>query len=266
VIVDAAKPFKMGSPLDERGRYDNETQHDRKIGRRYAIAASPVTKKEFSRFLSDHPEEVAEMTKGSIDPNDDSPQTGLNWYVAAEYCNWLSEMDGIAKDQQCYEPNEQRKFAPGMRVKDNYHKLKGYRLPTEAEWECACRAGTSTRFYFGETEALLGNYAWFRDDSRNHSWPVASLKPNDVGLFDMHGNVWQWCECPKQDYPDSGHAVVEEDGDGATRRIANDLRVELRGGAYNNLPHNLRAACRYLRSPESREEELGFRPVRTINP
>ena len=137
----------------------------------------------------------------SILRTDDSPQTGVTWYVAAEYCNWLSEKDGIPPDQHCYEKNEQGGIDEGMRTKDKYrpHLRTGYRLPSEAEWEFACRAGTITRFSFGESDALLADYAWCNVNSENHAWPVAGLKPNDLGLFDMHGNVWQWCECPAQD-------------------------------------------------------------------
>ena len=126
----------------------------------------------------------------------------MTWYEAAEYCNWLSEKEGISADQWCYEPNDQGKFAEGMRAKDKYLTLTGYRLPTEAEWEFACRAGTITRFYFGQNDALLANYAWYRAQQQSdRTWPVASLKPNDFGLFDMLGNVWHWCECPPRAYP-----------------------------------------------------------------
>ncbi len=261
-IVDARQPFMMGSPSGEPEREDNETQHERKIGRRYAIAASPVTKEQSARFLRERPD-VAKALAENIVPTDDSPQNGMTWYEAADYCNWLSEKEGIRRDQWCYEPNEQGKFAAGMRAKDNYLALTGYRLPTEAEWEFACRAGTITRFYFGQNDTLLVNYAWYRANSKGHTWPVARLKPNDLGLFDMLGNVWVWCESPPRKYPEGGLGVADDSG--SSSEVANDSRCAVRSGAYNNLPGHARAAYRGLYPPLSRETSFGFRPVQTIN-
>ena len=150
-----------------------------------------------------------------------------------------------------------------MRAKDKFLALTGYRLPTEAEWEFACRAGTITRFYFGEDDSLLAYYAWFYVNSRDRTWPVAGLKPNDFGLFDMLGNVWEWCECPKQRYPDPRLGVAKDGGE--TEKVANDTRRVLRGGAYDNMPRHVRAAFRGFDIPLTRQRCNGFRPVRTIN-
>jgi len=262
VIVDARR-FAMGSPDDEPEREGNEAPHTRTIGRRFAIDATPVTNEQFQRFLRERPSVKEKMPPVSILRCDDCPQTGMNWYEAAEYCNWLSAKDGIAEDQWCYEPNAQHEFDAGMQVRDKYLALAGYRLPTEAEWEFACRAETATRFYFGQSDNLLVDYAWYYANSGNRARPVATQKPNDLGLFDMHGNVWQWCEWPAQKYPDPGGAV--DDDSGLRRKVANDEQGAVRGGAYDNLPRRLRAACRGLSQPSARQESYGFRPVRTID-
>src|SRR5205807_1829546 len=140
----------------------------------------------FQQFRRDH-----EYNKQNA-PQANCPMNVVTWYDAAAYCNWLSKKEGL---EPVYEPNEAGEFASGMKVKAGYLRLNGYRLPTEAEWEFACRAGAQTSRYYGETEELLGNYAWYTKNSGDR-WMlgVGSLKPNDLGLFDMLGNAWQWCE------------------------------------------------------------------------
>ena len=185
----------------------------------------------------------------------------MTWYEAAEYCNWLSAADGIPKDQWCYERNENGNFAEGMYVKKNFLLLTGYRLPTEAEWEFACRAGTATRYYFGGDEELLPDYARYRANSDRHAWPVAGRMPNDLGLFDMHGNVWQWTQWPSIDYPVSGDVQNDvREGD----MVRNDRPSTLRGGDYNAAPDHVRAAFRFRLPPNVHELRAGFRPARTI--
>jgi hypothetical protein len=262
VIVDGRQPFPMGSPPGEPEREKNETQHQRIIGRRFAIAASPVTKKQFRRFLREPQRVQEQMQPEGMAESADSPQTNMTWYEAAEYCNWLSEQEGIPRDQWCYEPNAKGDFAAEMRTKEGYLALTGYRLPTEAEWEFACRAGTETRFYFGQSDSLLAGYAWYLANSRRHTWPVARLKPNDFGLFDMLGNVWQWCEGPALVYPEPGPAVAGDSG--GAGKITNDIQCAVRGGAFSNLPGHVRAAYRGLHSPTMHEGIFGFRAARTI--
>ncbi len=262
VILDAGE-FLMGAPESEPGHLSSETpQHRCRIGRRFAISSTHVTKAQFGLFQTAHHEidkvDVAKWVK-----TDDSPQTGMTWYEAAAYCNWLSEQEGIDETQWCYEPKEKGgAFDPGMKAKDNYLKLSGYRLPTEAEWEFACRAGTVTSRYYGLTETLLKKYAWYEANAENRTWPVRSLKPNDFGLFDMHGNAWEWCDDKYQPYPKGADAISEDAG--STKPVIDGLTRVVRGGAFGDQPVNVRSAARLFNRPTSRNLVTGFRPARTL--
>src|SRR5262249_45059949 len=133
-------------------------------------------------------------------------------YEAAAYCNWLSKEEGIPEDQWCYLRNDSEKYEKGMTVRPNYLSLRGYRLPTEAEWEYTCRAGAVTARFYGETDELLPKYAWYAKNSRDR-WlrPVGTLKPNDLGLFDMHGNDYEWCQDPNLPYVPAPPTNPKED-------------------------------------------------------
>src|SRR5262249_23780706 len=122
-------------------------------------------------------------------------------------------------------------YAAGMKLAPDYLKRKGYRLPTEAEWEYACRAGAVTRWYYGESEELLGKYAWHVGNSDKHSWPVGHLKPNDFGFFDMHGNVWVWCQKRYGFYPRVKVGKVIDDKEDSL--IVDDSKAWVtRGGSF----------------------------------
>ena len=97
------------------------------------------------------------------------------------------------------------------KLKANYLSLTGYRLPTEAEMEYATRAGAVTSRYYGETEELLPKYAWYQKNSQEQTWPVGSLKPNDLGLFDVQGNVYTWCQESYKGYPTVKEGEADED-------------------------------------------------------
>ena len=180
-------------------------------------------------------------------PQSDCPQVSVTWYEAAAYCNWLSEREGISEEQWCYEPNASGEFAEGMKPVANYLDRTGYRLPSEAEWECACRAESSTERYYGNTEELLADYAWYDQNSAGKTHPVGSLKPNDFGLFDMLGNVWEWCHDRYGEYPtaDSGPSDVLND----FREIEDQNSRVLRGGSFNDGAAYARSAYRCLNQP-----------------
>jgi formylglycine-generating enzyme required for sulfatase activity len=267
VVVPGPVEYLMGSPRTEAGRENGpegpiEKQHRRRIGRSFAIAAEEVTVAQFLRFRKDH-----EYHK-TYSPTPEHPVILVTWYDAAAYCNWLSKQEGIPEDQWCYLPNKQGAFAPGMRMKPNYLSLTGYRLPTEAEWEYACRAGAVTSRYYGETEELLGKYAWYTKNSQDRGMLVpGGLKPNDLGLFDMLGNAWGWCQDGIFYYPPGQHgtAAVDKEYNGDMKDIQDSLGRVLRGGAFALPAVLVRSAQRYGGAPAVHYDVVGFRPARTFD-
>ena len=261
VLIPGPVEFWMGSPADEEGRaggpWDKtEQQHRKRIGRSFALATHPVTVAQFRRFRADH------SFNESLSPGPSHPINTVTWYDAASYCNWLSEQEGIPRDQWCYDPNQP--FAEGMRVPDDFLERQGYRLPTESEWEYACRAGTVTSYYFGESEELLEQYAWYIKRSNSKSMlPVGTLKPNDLGLFDMHGNVLEWCHDRAVYY--TGHADGSATDDEPRVEALDDRKYRvLRGGAYLYTASGVRSAYRYYGFlPGNRSVLNGFRVART---
>lgn len=178
--------------------------------------------------------------------------------MAAAYCNWSSKEEGIPREQWCYETNPQGEVT---KLKDQYLSLTGYRLPTGAEWEYACRAGSLTCWYYGAGEELLGKYAWYSRNSDNLSRPVGSLKPNDFGLFDGHGNVWCWCQEGFRWYwQHHGGQAVEDPEDDLSLQEA---RV-LRGGCFIDRPWILRSAFRDVNAPTAHTWYIGFRVAKTF--
>ena len=140
-----------------------------------------------------------------------------------------------------------------------------YRLPTEAEMEYATRAGALTSRYFGETDDLLPKYARYQDNSRDRTWPVGNLKPNDLGLFDVQGNVYAWCQERYKAYPTVKGEEVTEDREDRRLDISTDSRM-LRGSSFGYPPSRVRSAFRNSNAPEYRSSYYGFRPARTLTP
>src|SRR5512135_1601321 len=150
-----------------------------------------------------------------------------------------------------------------MRIPGNALQRKGYRLPTEAEWEYACRAGTRTSRYYGRSEELLKQYAWDLANTRgDRAWPCGSLLPNDLGLFDMLGNVYEWCQDQAQLYkPGEDGKIV--DVIKISESIIDKTPRILRGGSFLNPPADVRSAVRDGDQPSNRDVLYGFRPART---
>jgi formylglycine-generating enzyme required for sulfatase activity len=304
VVIPGPVEFVMGSPATEEGRQPNEPQHPRRIGRALALAAKPVTVREFRRALKDNNlEALSKLGKVApliqkYSPDEDGPIIFVDWYTAAAYCNWLSRQEGIGPEQWCYETNAKQLalekvsasvllvVAPhplaavaSARVvlaerrpqvtalKANYLRLGGYRLPTEAEWEYACRAGAVTSRYYGETEELLPQYGWYLENSGRggRTRPVGSKKPNDLGLFDMHGNVFTWCQDSYWDYPAPKGGEVIDDKEAIIRVLSRTTRV-LRGGSFFDQASFVRCANRNGDVPTISTVNDGVPPARTFTP
>jgi formylglycine-generating enzyme required for sulfatase activity len=267
VLIDAREPFLMGSPRTEAERWEgpeaDERQHRRRIGRTFALAATEVTGRQFLRFRKDH---LSHFWGSPTDEGAVTPITYVTWYDAAEYCNWLSEREGIPEEEWCYEPHPQNGYGQGMRPRRGFLDKRGYRLPTEAEWEYACRAGAITARPYGETEDLLAEYAWYSKnvpDDRS-ARPPGWLKPNDFGLFDMLGHALEWCQDAYADYP--RQRSDQDVGDKEDIRYIMDYervgRV-LRGGGFNHTASRVRSASRFHCWAVQRYPSNGFRPART---
>jgi formylglycine-generating enzyme required for sulfatase activity len=187
---------------------------------------------------------------------------GADWYDAARYCNWLSRQEGIPQSQWCY-PAEIR---DGMCLGVDCLDRTGYRLPTEAEWEYACRAGSTRSRPEGISDSLITKYAWYRIDktSPRRHLEVGRLKPNNLGLFDMLGNVWEWTHDPYV-YPFVGGIESATPDNEQGGPVTNATERVLRGGASDSSePHYMRSAMRNRHLPHSRYGSDGFRVARTL--
>ncbi len=261
VKFDGPITFQMGAIPGQPGWEAREDHHQRKISRSFDIGMTEVTIAQYRPFYLERAarekaagRKVNEMEKPGMAA--DLPVAKVSWYEATEYCNWLSAKEGLAPDQFCYQPNAEGRFAEGMKVVENYRHRKGYRLPAEVEWEYACRGGANTLRCYGDDDDLLGKYAWFAVNSSETSHPVAKLLPNAYGLFDMHGNVIEWCN-------EAGHDYANPPAENNSEEVlqSKDFRL-VRGGHSMTLCRAVRSSKRFGERP-SNVDGLGFRVART---
>jgi formylglycine-generating enzyme required for sulfatase activity len=264
VIISGPMAYRMGSPTGENDRFLYENQHVCRINRSLAVATKEVTIEQYRAF---DPKFLPE-SRYADEPT--CPANRGEWLGAVRYCNWLSAQAGIEPDQCCY-PVE---IGPGMVMSEDSVERCGFRLPTEAEWEYICRAQTETARPFGESQELFSRYAWTWLNSEDRAHPVGLLLPNELGLFDILGNVWEWCQDgPANEdpagiapYPPGSNGQPARDRVRSTVIVPGTSRRILRGGAFDYSPLQARSAHRYTVTVDHVEGTMGFRVVRTLPP
>ena len=223
---------------DNQGADDEQPAYPVRVDA-FLMDVHEVTQQSYEAFMGRNPAKYKH-------PN--QPVEQIGWYGAIRYCNMRSAKEGLTP---CYD----------LDTLECDSSADGYRLPTEAEWEYACRAGTTSRYSFGDDSRNLGAYAWYDANAGSQTHPVASKQPNPWGLFDMHGNVAEWC-----------HDWYDEDfyHDSPAVNPRNDVPTEervLRGGSWAGLDDECRSAARYSEDPGLADvcfgyDAYGFRCVR----
>ncbi len=215
--------FMMGSPDSEAGRFTNETQHQVTISQGFWLGKYEVTQAQWVAVMGSNPSDF---------PGNLRPVDKVSWDDVQDYLAALNAKKGTTGGP--------------------------YWLPTEAEWEYACRAGTTTRFYWGDdpTESEITDYAWYEDNGNSEPHNTGTKLPNGWGLYDMSGNAYEWCQdWYEEDYP-AGPATDPEGPAAGTDRT-------LRGGSWDADPGSCRSAFRLYSSPDGSGNSLGFRLLRT---
>ena len=230
MVYIPAGEFIMGTSDEEIDRlcekdisswYKNEApQHKVKLQEFY-LGKYPVTQAQYQAVMGKHRSEFQ---------GENNPVERVTWDMAQEFCQKLSAQTG-----------------------------KNYQLPSEAQWEYACRAGTTTRYYFGDDANQLGEYAWYLNNSNNQTHPVGQKQPNAWELYDMHGNVWEWCQ---DDYVDNYQNTPR---DGTSYRNSSMKYITLRGGSYDLNTINCRSTYRNSKTNDSQHNNNGFRIMLVVS-
>ncbi len=214
-------------------RQADSRHHKVRITKPFYLGVTEVTQEQYEKVMGENP---SWFSKTGIGANggegfdtSNFPVENVSWEDAVEFCKKLSAKEGVT-----------------------------YRLPTEAEWEYACRAGSTTRYCFGNGESKLGDYAWFQDNSNSRTHPVGTKKPNAGGVHDMHGNVSEWC----QDWFKADYYAESPTEDGP--EPSTGLYRVIRGGSWYISARRCQSSARYMHVPSDRYDDLGFRVARTL--
>jgi uncharacterized protein (TIGR02996 family) len=239
--------FLMGSSVTEEGHDDNETQHEVTLTQPFYLGVYPVTVAEFEEFVKATGYKTeAEAVSGGWGFLADEWQMdeGLTWRTP-----------GFA--QQGRHPVVRVSWNDAQALVKWLNEVKPdsglvYSLPSEAQWEYACRAGSQAAFHWGDDEPRLEEFAWFSGNSQNKTWSVETKRANAWGLWHMHGMVWEWCEDFFAEYPEN--AVQNPTGP-----LSAGARRVMRGGSWRNDPRYCRSAERHGSDPANRSANRGFR-------
>lgn len=253
IHVPRPNPVLLGAPPDQHVQDRDEWQRYTEIPRSFAISSTEVSAAQFKQTVPDFEfldQAHRESTRAAI--------SAIDSYDAMRYCRLLSEAEEIPEDQMCYPRVSE--IGPEMTFPEDYLTRTGYRLPTEAEWEYACRSGSQTTWFFGTDQSLMSSYAWFAENSSGTIRESGLALPNDLGLFDVYGNVKEWCqnnyEPPK---------LFDFDVEQPKRILDKSLYRVSRGGSFTSAADVLRSSNRNGERIDGLMFGLGFRVARTID-
>lgn len=258
--------FTMGG--DSRSRNSGAAPiHQKRIPRAFAVSSCECTVQQYMAFYhevtsdTDRPEVAKpgwKAERNAFVPNESQPVQRVSWNEAVLYCNWLSRKEGL---EECYEIKQaldtSGRQTIQVHVPPDICEKNGYRLPTESEWEYACRGGTQTVRFMGNDKDQVSRFARISSTAPAR---VSSLRPNGAGLFDMLGNVTEWCHDDYKTY-EIGHDLPIDD---ICREMSDGIRV-VRGGNFQYPPERVLSAARAKYLVDEKREDLGFRVARTLS-